>query len=280
MTLVVLGDLMVDVVTRMSGPLARGSDTPAQVSVEGGGSAANVAAWAASLGSPVALVCRVGDDERGRDAVAGLRAGGVDVHATLDPDRQTGTCVVLVEPGGERTMLPDPGANDGPLGPAPDGDHLHVVGYVLLRDGPRESALAAIEQARDAGIPVSVDPSSWALLRPGAMPVVDLLLPNEREAAVLAGDDEPERAARALAGRAAREVVVKLGAAGALWTDGIELIRVPAEAVAVADTTGAGDAFAAGLLSARLAGAPPREALGAGCHVAARAVAQVGARPA
>jgi len=266
MTLVVLGDLMVDVVTRMSGPLARGSDTPAQVSVEGGGSAANVAAWAASLGSPVALVCRVGDDERGRAAVAGLRAGGVDVHATLDPGRQTGTCVVLVEPGGERTMLPDPGANDAPLGPVPAGDHLHVVGYALLRRGPRESALAAIEHARAAGATVSVDPSSWALLYPGAIPEVDLLLPNEEEAAAL-GEQSPH------------ETVVKLGPAGARWSDGTRTIHVPAEPGTVVDTTGAGDAFAAGLLVTRLRGAGPREALEAGCRVAARAVAQVGARP-
>jgi ribokinase len=256
MTLVVLGDLMVDVVARISDPLARGSDTAAQISVQGGGSAANVAAWAADLGTPVALVCRVGDDDRGRAAVAALH--GVDVRATVDAERPTGTCVVLVEPGGERTMLPDPGANDGPLGEIPLGAHLHVVGYALLRDGPRASALAAIERARAAGMTVSIDPSSWALLRPGALPDVDLLLANEREAEFCAGD-----------------MVVKLGAAGARWGD----VHVPAEPVAVVDTTGAGDAFAAGFLTARLGGAGVHEALESGCRVAARAVAQVGARP-
>jgi sugar/nucleoside kinase (ribokinase family) len=256
MTLVVLGDLMVDVVARVSGPLARGSDTPARISVQGGGSAANVAAWAAHLGAPVALVCRVGDDDRGRAAVAEL--AGVDLHAAVDPERPTGTCVVLVEPGGERTMLPDPGANDGPVPEIPLGEHLHVVGYALLRGGPRESALAAIRRAQAAGMTVSVDPSSWALLRRGAIPAVDLLLPNEREAKSLDG-----------------EMVVKLGARGARWGD----VHVPAEPVAVVDTTGAGDAFAAGFLTARLGGAPPREALAAGCRVAARAVTQVGARP-
>jgi len=108
MTLVVLGDLMVDVVARIADPLAHASDTPARISVQGGGSAANTAAWAASIGTDVALVCRVGDDDRAGD----LR--GVDVHAAVDSERPTGTCIVLVEPGGERTMLPDPGANDGP----------------------------------------------------------------------------------------------------------------------------------------------------------------------
>ena len=264
MTLVVLGDLMVDVVARIEGPLARGSDTPARVNMEGGGSAANVAAWAASLGTPVTLVCRVGDDHRGQRAVAQLREAGVDVHATVDPERPTGACVVLVEPGGERTMLPDPGANDAPLGPVPTGRHLHVAGYALLREGPRASALAAIEQARAAGMTVSVDPSSWALLYPGAIPAVDLLLPNEEEAE-LAG--------------VAPEIVTKLGPGGARWSDGSETITVPAEPVEVVDTTGAGDAFAAGFLTARFDGADPRAALEAGCRVAALAVAQVGARP-
>jgi sugar/nucleoside kinase (ribokinase family) len=256
MTLVVLGDLMVDVVTRVSEPLANGSDTAAHISVQGGGSAANVAAWAAWLGTPVSLVCRVGRDDRGRAAVDELR--GVDVRVTVDYERPTGTCVVLVEPGGERTMLPDPGANDAPLGEIPLGKHLHVVGYALLREGPRASALAAIDQAREAGMTVSVDPSSWALLRPGAIPAVDLLLPNEREAGLVEGD-----------------MVVKLGARGARWGD----LEVPAEPVDVVDTTGAGDAFAAGFLGARLDGADRREALEAGCRVAARVVGQVGARP-
>ena len=256
MSLVVLGDLMVDVVARVSDPLARGSDTAARITVQGGGSAANVAAWAAWLGTDVTLVCRVGDDDRGRAAVAELR--GVDVRAEVDPARPTGTCIVLVEPGGERTMLPDPGANDGPLPEIPLGDHLHVVGYALLRDGPRPSALTAIERARAAGMTVSVDPSSWALLRPGALPAVDLLLPNEREAPLVSG-----------------EMVVKLGPGGARWGD----VHVPAEDIEVVDTTGAGDAFAAGFLSARLRGAEPPDALAAGCRAGARVVAQVGARP-
>jgi ribokinase len=254
MTLVVLGDLMVDVIARVSEPSVHGGDTPASISVVGGGSAANVAAWAAALGTPVALVCNVGDDERGRAAIAELE--GVEIRARVDPERPTGTCVVIVDPDGERTMHSDPGANDAPLPEIPLGAHLHVAGYALLRDGPRASALAAIERARAAGMTVSVDPSP--MVHPDAIPPVDLLLPNEREADGLHG-----------------EMVVKLGARGARWGD----VHVPAEPVDVVDTTGAGDAFAAGLLTARLSGAGKRDALEAGCAVAARAVAQVGARP-
>ena len=93
---------------------------------------------------------------------------------------------------------------------------------------------------------------------------------------MLAGCRRPGRG-RARA-RAGREVVVTLGAEGALWTDGRTVARVPAWLVAEADTTGAGDAFAAGLLAARLAGAGPREALDAGCALAAQAVARPGGR--
>ena len=129
---------------------------------------------------------------------------------------------------------------------------------------------------------VSVDPSSSALLSAAFLDWAvgaGLLLPNAQEAEALTGEADPERAARALAARF-DEVVVTLGAEGALWTDSAEVLRVPAEPVeAVTDSTGAGDAFAAGLLSARMAGASTEEALAAGCRLAARAVTQSGARP-
>ena len=108
---VVLGDVMVDVVARLSGPVAVGSDSAASVSFGGGGSAANVAAWLAFAGCPPILVGRVGDDARGASAAAELRAAGVDARLAVDGEHPTGTCVVLVGPGGERSMLPDPGAN-------------------------------------------------------------------------------------------------------------------------------------------------------------------------
>ena len=275
--IVVLGDVMCDVVALASGPLARGSDTPARVAVRPGGSAANVAAW---LGERGVLVGRVGDDAFGRLALDGL-----STRVEVDPARPTGTCVVIVEPGGERSMLPDAGANDAPATVPDDllerGGHLHVTGYALLRDGARPGAVDAIRRARAAGMTVSVDPSSAALIRTGSFDGlgIDLLLPNAEEATALTGTAEPRHAARQIAGTLAREVVVKLGSGGALWTDGAELARVRAPHAEVVDTTGAGDAFAAGLLAARVGGAPPRAALEAGCAAAARAIGQVGGRP-
>jgi ribokinase len=285
--IVVLGDVMVDVVTRLSGPIAPGSDSPAAVAFGGGGQAANTSAWLAVAGAPVALVGRVGDDLAGRGAVTELEALGVEPRVAVDGERPTGTCVVLVAPDGERSMFPDAGANaalaPGDLGDdlLVAGDHLHVAGYALLRDGSRAAALSAIERARSEGMSVSVDPSSAALLSGGPQRLgngVDLLLPNLLEARALTGLDDPSAAARELA-RSFPEVVMKLGQQGALWTDGTDEVRVGAEPAQVVDSTGAGDAFAAGLLAARVRGAGPEEALRAGCVLAARAIATAGARP-
>ena len=286
--IVVLGDLMVDVVVRLSGPLARGSDVPARIGLHGGGSAANAAAWLAAAGTEPVLIARIGDDERGRSARDELRAAGVDARLAVDPELSTGTCLVLVGPDGERTMAPDPGANEA-LRDAdlPDellaaGGHLHVSGYALLRDGSRPAAREAIARAHAAGMSVSVDPSSSALLSADFLDHAEgatLLLPNASEAHALTGDSDPELAARELARRFG-EVVVTLGAAGALWTDGEAVLRAAAEPVeSVVDSTGAGDAFAAGLLGERIRGAGVAEALAAGSRLAARAVASPGARP-
>ena len=285
---VVLGDVMVDVVVRLSGPLAPGSDAPAVIRFHGGGSAANTAAWLAAAGGEPVLVGRVGDDERGHMARDELRAAGVDARLAADAELPTGTCVVLVGPEGERTMAPDAGANDAlsQTDVADDllaaGDHLHVAGYALLRPGSRAAARAAIGRARESGMTVSVDPSSSALLSPEFLDDADgaeLLLPNASEAHALTGASAPERAARMLAERFG-EVVVTLGPEGALWTNGDEVLRAAALPVeTVLDSTGAGDAFAAGLLAVRASGGSTAEALAAGCRLAARAVTTPGARP-
>ena len=289
---VVVGDVMVDVLAAMSGPLARGSDTPSHVTTGGGGSAANVAAWLAAQGVPTTYAGRVGDDTLGRESVTALTDRGVTVYATTDPDRGTGTCVVLVEPGGERSMLPDAGANAGlvpedlPSRLFRPGTHLHLSGYTLLNEGSRDAGLAALQQARQVGMTVSVDPSSAAPLERvgvarflGWTEGADLLLANRDEAALLAGTPEPHAAASKL-GDSYREVVVKLGRDGALWQQGFITASAPAErGVEVVDTTGAGDAFAAGFLASWLLHPEPEAALAAGNRLAARAVGAVGARP-
>jgi sugar/nucleoside kinase (ribokinase family) len=283
---------MVDVLAAMSGPLARGSDTPSRVTTAGGGSAANVAVWLAAQGVPTSYVGRVGDDALGRESVAGLTDRGVTAWVSTEPDLTTGTCIVLVEPGGERSMLPDAGANatlaaaDLPQRAFRPGGHLHLSGYTLLNPGSRDAGLAALSMAAAADMTVSVDPSSAApLAELGAARFlsmtrgVDLLLANRDEGAVLAGTSDPHLAAQQL-GDTYREVVVKLGPDGAMWQQGFIGASAPAErGVEVVDTTGAGDAFAAGFLASWLLHPEPETALAAGCRLAARAVSKVGARP-
>jgi sugar/nucleoside kinase (ribokinase family) len=289
---VVVGDLMVDVVVVMSGPLARGSDTPSVVRTVGGGSAANVATWLRHEGVPTTYVGRVGDDALGRTAVLALEEAGVHAWVGVDDTAPTGTCVVLVEPGGERSMLPDTGANDTlqPVDVPPTafrpGGHLHLSGYALLKAGSREAALLTLELARAARMTISVDPASVALLEAAGVKEflqwtrgADLVFANEEEACLLASTADCHAAATRL-GDTYREVVVKRGANGALWQQGFISASAPAERVAdVRDTTGAGDAFAAGFLASWLLHPEPETALAGGNRLAAMAVTRVGGRP-
>lgn len=289
----VVGDLITDVVAVLAGPPATGSDTPAAIRFSGGGQAANTAAWLAARGVPVTLVGAVGDDSQGRDRVAELERIGVDCAVSRHPDHPTGTVIVLATDG-ERTMITERGANlrltpehvEAALAAAPDAVHLHLSGYPLLDAASRPAGLAALAAARGRGLTTSVDAASAApLRRVGAAAFltwvreVDLLLVNADEATVLAGGLDPAAQGRALTA-SARRVVVKRGAAGAVWVDRNGAVTVsPARRVAVADVTGAGDAFAAGLLSAWLSGAAPAAALARAGDLGASAVSQVGARP-
>jgi ribokinase len=288
---VCLGDLMIDVLARLPRPLAPGSDTPAPIQLYGGGSAANTAAWLVLAGVPTTFVGRVGDDVLGHHALDELASDGIDLAVSLDPIRPTGTCIVLVDVGGERTMVPCAGANAG-LGEADlpaglFGPHslLHVSGYALFTSGSRPAAVEALAGARAAGCAISLDTASAApLAEVGGERFLSwigaglLLFANRDEARVLSGSADPTAAARSLGARCG-EAIVKCGAEAAVWSDGIEVGAVPAPAAVALDSTGAGDAFAAGVLAARIAGRSVPTFLRAGHALAARAISQPGARP-
>jgi sugar/nucleoside kinase (ribokinase family) len=284
--IVVVGDIGVDVLVAPHMPAVTGADVPARIRTEGGGAGANTAAWLAHLGAEVTLVARVGADAAGSAAVAELAAAGVLPAVTVDPDAPTCTVVVLVEDG-DRTMLSDRGAaarlQPADL-PALDGaDHLHLSGYVLLDPSSRDAGLAMLAAARAAGLTTSVDPQSAGLITDpdafvAALAGVDLLLPNLDELEVLAGSRDPAGATALLGSFGA--VAVTMGAAGASWVDGSGITSVPAAPGSCVDSTGAGDAFDAGLLTAWLAGKPVPECLAAGVRLGALAVSQVGAQPA
>ncbi|PRX97333.1 carbohydrate kinase family protein [Allonocardiopsis opalescens] len=291
---VVVGDLMTDAVARAKYPLARGSDTPAAVTMHGGGSGANIASWLAIEGIDVAFVGRRGADITGRTRDMELMGYGVDARMVMDPERPTGTCVILVTHKGERTMLTDPGANAA-LSPedippdlfSPDA-HLHVSGYTLLSDTARAGAQTAIQYAEQTRMSISVDAGSRAPLdRAGAESFLEwsagakLLFANIEQATVLTGREEPEQAAKVLTAFYP-QVVIKLGAEGALWYSNgrPEPVHAPAEPVeAIKGGLGAGDAFTAGFLPSWLASKHPGDALAAGNRLAARSLVELGARP-
>ncbi|GGN00319.1 sugar/nucleoside kinase (ribokinase family) [Actinoplanes campanulatus] len=290
--ILVVGDLVTDVLVEHHGPIQPGSDTEAAIRVAGGGQGANTAAWLAHAGRAVTLVAAVGDDPAGRDRVAELEAGGVRCAVRI-ADAATGSVVVLTG-AAERTMITDRGASllldpdhvTAAVSAAPAGGHLHLSGYPLLHAGSRPAGLAALAAAASRGLTVSVDAASAAPLRAVGAEVflewvrgADLLLCNADEAGVLAGPGTPAEQAARLAGRV-RNVVVKQGAGGALWHGPDGVAAVAAESVPVKDPTGAGDAFAAGLLAVWCSGADPEAALRAGNALGATAVSTVGGRPA
>jgi sugar/nucleoside kinase (ribokinase family) len=269
MLVVTLGDLLLDVIVRLDEPLAAGADADAATRTAAGGQAANVAAWVATLGGVARCVARRGDDPAGAWLDAELAARGVELKGPVDG--RTGVVVSLVAPGGERTMASDRGTATllGPsdLDPAWFAcDCLHISGYALVASPIDTAAARAVELARAGGARVSVDLSAWTRIRAhGAARFREQL--EQLAPDVVFGNQEEWDEVGALP---AQTRIVKRGAEGFDVVHGRDAVRCQAPDVAVVDTTGAGDALAAGFL---VGGAD------FAAEAAARCVAQVGAMP-
>jgi sugar/nucleoside kinase (ribokinase family) len=293
--LLVIGDVVTDVVALHGTPVATGTDTAADIVLRPGGSGANTASWAAHLGADARLLTRVGHDT-GEWHTAGLLRAGVRPHVRIDPDHPTAVVIAMIDVTGERSMLTNRGAS-GHICAADWDDalldgvrHLHLSGYTLFAEPGLELARIAMRAACRRGVTMSVDPASAGFLRrfgPDRFlketAPAGIVIPNRDEALLLTGgvggDLSGETAAEALS-RLYGTAVVKLGSRGALLARGGRVIaRTPAERTEVIDSTGAGDAFAAGFLTALLSGKNSEEALVSGCRAGAEAVAQVGGRP-
>jgi sugar/nucleoside kinase (ribokinase family) len=273
-----IGDLLEDVIVRIAGPPVRGTDTAAVIDRTRGGSAANVAVAAAETGCPTRFIGRVGADPLGERLVGELVAIGVDTR--VQRAGRTGCVVVLVEPAGERTMLPDRGAAAelGPIDPGwlDDVRWVHVPAYSLCAEPIGASTRAAVAQVRAAGGHVSVDVSSvGAVTAFGGDRFVGLLRALAPDV-VLATDEE----AALLGPWRPGLLVVKRGADAVLVSPrGGTSAEVPVPPLnGVIDTTGAGDAFAGGFLAALLGGAAAVDAAVAGAALARRTLRAVGAR--
>jgi ribokinase len=268
MTVCCLGDLVLDVIVRLEQPLATGADATSHIVLRPGGQGANVAAWVAALGGRARFLGKRGADDAGTLVTGRLRALGVEVVGPVEPSGN-GVIVSLVHPGGERTMCADRGvATDlraDEIDPAwlAGCSHLHVSGYALLREPVRFAAARAIELAQASGARVSVDLSSWSAIRDYGAERFRADLVQLAPDVVLANEDEDEIIGGPIAGCT---WILKRGAAGASF-DGVERAAVAVEPV---DSTGAGDAFAAGWIVGG-----PDLALAAG----ARCVQQPGSMP-
>lgn len=283
------GDLVLDVVATASSALEADTDTPGDVRSAPGGSAANFAVWTRRLGSPVCFATRVGDDLLGRALVDDMRREGVEVHAAVDPVYPTAV-LVLFSDGVQRHMMVPRGANHffGP-GDLPEerirtAGWLHATGYAFFWDSTREALHRALAVAREAGVPVSFDPSSAGFIRRHGLDLpegIRVLMPNRDEARALTGCADVEDAARELA-RRADLVAVKLGPEGALLARAGQLTYVPpvAPSAPAVDGTGAGDAWGAALIDGLRRGLDPYRAALRANRLGAEVVTRVGARPA
>jgi len=258
-----LGDLLLDVVVRLDGPIAEDTDTYGRTRVGAGGQAANVAAWAAALGGHARFIGKRAEDSAGVMLADELRRRGVELVGPVE-EAGTGTVVSVATPDGGRTMLTDrgiaPELAPGELDPSwlEGCEWLHVAGDSLARSPIRDAALAAAELAPR----VSVDLSSTAAIQAAGVEEFRALLDRIRPQVVFANEDEA-----ALVGEIEAETMVVKRGAGGIVVNGTEFEAKPAEVV---DTTGAGDALAAGFLL----GGPEL-----GLDAAARCVATMGAFP-
>ncbi len=288
----VIGDVMTDIICRPEGPLVRGSDRRAGILSRPGGSGANQAVWLGAMGVSVAFAARVGIADKAR-LEAHFREFGVEPLLTADAALPSGVLVTIVDPDGERSFLTDRGANTA-LSPADlpdallDGTRLVMVsGYSYFVEGPRAAVMGFCLRARERTVATAVDPASVGFIEDvGADNFLrwtagaDLILANQSEAMALTGAAGLDAQMRRLSEFYTR-VVIKCGAAGAVLGDrsGIRFsLRAPK--VTALDTTGAGDAFAAGFIAGELLGAGPEECLRRGIAAGSDAVKFIGGQPA
>jgi ribokinase len=281
----VVGSVNADlVVTAPSLPAPGETVTGGTFARHGGGKGANQAVAAARLGAAVALVGAVGDDDLGSAALAELSAEGVDVARVRRlPGLATGVALIVVDAAGENAIAVASGANarvDAAAVEAGLAGLLGLPGGVVLlgHEVPADAVLAGARAARAAGWVPVLNPAPARELSDELLALGPLLTPNASEAAALTGEGDPGAAAAALARRTGAPVLVTLGAAGVLLHDGGREERIPAPAVDVVDTTGAGDTLNGALAAALARGASLVDAARSAVAAAAQSTTAPGAR--
>lgn len=254
----IIGDINVDVITLLSGPLQKNTDTTSTNAITLGGSTCNVAVWLTHLDVDVELVSAIGDDVLGTWVITQLQTFGVsDQNIRTVPNNRTGTCVILVDETGARSMMPDFGANlvqsvdESLANLINESDIVVMSAYTYFRPESRQFALDVLECVENSDARIVIDAaSSSPIEKAGAENVrqylsrADLVLANEDEFTALAAGAPEDWTSEF------RNLIIKRGERGAVWRyKGIDVASVEAQPVKVLDTTGAGDAFCAGLLT-------------------------------
>jgi len=287
--IVVVGSSNTDVVVRTPHLPAPGETVLASsMSTVQGGKGANQAVAAARLGADVVFVARVGDDGYGDAALAAFKADGIDTaYVTLDSNQPTGTAIIGVdETTGENSIFVVSGAN-GCVSVEDVESASSAIASADILVCQLEVPLAAIETAlriaHKAGVPSILNPSPVQPLSPEILKLVTVLVPNEGEAQLLAGETalkELGEIGEALRSQGVGTVLITLGKEGALLVDESGARRFPGVVVTeVVDTTGAGDCFTGALAVALAEGQGIERAVKFASAAAAISVTRAGAQP-
>ena len=292
--IVVIGSINMDLVLRVPRmPLPGETLTGGAFRTIPGGKGANQAVACARMsgkaeagGQRVAMVACVGDDAFGATLRSALVGDGIiDSHITTLPGVASGIASILVDDNGQNSIVIAGGANDL-LSPA----HIDAAQglieqadiVVLQLETPMDTVVHAIKLARSLGKTVVLNPAPAASLPAGVLELVDYLIPNEIEAAMLAGVSPEGADVKALAAALQKlgsdNVIITLGAKGvhaALYGGDTTF---PAEAVKAVDTTAAGDTFIGGFVAGLASGMDEAEAIGQGQRAAAWSVTKPGAQ--
>jgi sugar/nucleoside kinase (ribokinase family) len=278
-----IGDLIEDVVVWLSAELNLGTDTDSIIQRTRGGSAANVAMFAALTGTESRFIGQVGNDALGQQLCSSLQQASVDVCVVSEG--RTGSIVVLVQPNGERTFLTDRGVAshlslvDASL--VANVGILHVPSYSLVTEPLASTSLLYIKAAQSLGAVISIDASSTSVLEHFGVARYKSLIQSIQPQVFLCNEDEAGLlgvgATQGMPGAAI--TVIKRGAHSTLAIlQNNQHYEVAVAPVAnIVDTTGAGDAFAAGFLPTFVATNDVEAAIARGHAVAARVLRSPGA---